>query len=77
MDKELIGVFKELVERASDRNGALTELAKGRCDLVRQLDGLSFNANGEDINGNQSRYKIIKEQADKIDNLIKGLEGIA
>ncbi len=68
--KELIDIFKDLLEKSSDRNGCLTELAKGRCDIMRQFDNACFNSDGRDVNGMQSKYKAMKEQADKIDNLI-------
>ena len=68
--EKLIELFTQLLEKASDRNGCLTELAKGRCDLMRQFNGLSFNPEGRDNNGVQSHYKAMKEQADKIDELI-------
>jgi hypothetical protein len=67
---ELISIFKQLLEQSSDINGCLTELAKGRCDIMRQFENSCFNSNGGDINGVQSHYKAMKEQADKIDELI-------
>ncbi len=71
--KELLKIFNDLLEKASDRNSCLTELAKGRTGITDALRNMAFNPNDDDYNGNQSKYKIMKEQADKIDDLIRAI----
>jgi len=64
--------FKELLEFLEnlDSNRMLSELAAGRRELTGALDTMSFNANGDDTNGNQTKYAILKDEIEKVDALI-------
>jgi hypothetical protein len=64
--------FEELLKFLEnlDSNRMLSELAAGRSKLTGALKDMAFNANGEDVNGCQTKYAILKEEIKRIDELI-------
>jgi len=64
--------FKELLEFLEnlDSNRMLSELAAGRRELTKTLSRMAFNANGDDTNGNQTKYAILKDEIERVDALI-------
>jgi len=71
---ELISVFKEIVDRSSDKNMALAELAQAQRVLMESLSRMSFNEDGKDLNGNQSKYKAMTDQVKRLDDLMVKLK---
>ncbi len=59
-----------ITELLSDKKGSLTELAKGRAELSEWLGKASFNAGGNDANGNYTKLDIVNEHIEKLDNLL-------
>lgn len=68
-DKQIYDLFKQMMEQVSDRNSCLTNLAKSRLSIMQDMGGMAFN-HGNDLNGNWAKWKEMKEQLDKIDQLI-------
>ncbi len=67
---EISKVLNEILDKISDRNSCLTQLAKARLQIMITIDRMAFN-DKNDLNGNLAKLKELKEQADKIDDLIR------
>ena len=63
--------IERIIEMLSDRNGALTELARSRRVLMERLSQMSFNPNNGDENGSRTKLKFMQQELRKIDKLLK------
>lgn len=70
--KEISKMLSEILEKISDKNSCLTQLAKSRLEIITAMGRMSFN-DGNDANGNWAKLKELKEQATQIDSLILAL----
>lgn len=53
-----------------DSNRMLSELAASRRELTNSINEMAFNSNGDDNNGNQTKYAILKDEIKKVDDLL-------
>lgn len=53
-----------------DSNRMLSELAASRGELTKSINKMAFNADGNDVNGNQTKYAILKDEINKLDALL-------
>lgn len=72
MEEQINVMFEKILEHLSDRNACLTNLAKSRLQIMQDIGKMSFN-NGNDLNGNWAKWKEMKEQAEKLDQLIRDI----
>lgn len=68
-DKQIYDLFKQMMEQISDRNSCMTNLAKSRLSIMEDMGRMALN-HGNDSNGNWAKWNEMKEQLDKIDELI-------
>ena len=71
-EKQIYIMFEKILEQLSDRNSCLTNLAKSRLQIMQDIGKMSFN-HENDQNGNWAKLKEMKEQAEKIDQLIRDI----
>jgi hypothetical protein len=64
--------FNTLLEKISDRNSCLTQLAKAKLQIVESMGRMALN-DGNDLNGNWAKLKELKQESEKIDELIRFL----
>lgn len=69
-EPKITELLQKLMDELSDRNSCLTVLAQSRLSLMQDLGRMSFNG-GNDQNGNKEKWQQMKEQVEKIDQLIR------
>lgn len=72
-EKEIIELLDKLTDAISDRNSCLSNLAKSQIPLMEWLAKASIN-HGNDMNGNKEKYQMVKEQVERIDELIRSMK---
>jgi hypothetical protein len=70
LTSDISKALNEILEKISDRNSGLTQLAKARLQIMETICGMAFN-DGNDRNGNWAKLRELKEEAQKIDELIR------